>query len=86
MFSQACVKNSVRGACVAGGGLGACVAGAAWQGGMCGRGRAWQQTVRILLECILVTKCVQSSNKHISILNFHGKFLCFACETSRLSH
>ena len=53
MFSQACVKNSVRGGCMARGCAwqvghvwlagGACVAGRhAWQGAMCGRGHAWQ--------------------------------------------
>ena len=37
MFSQACVKNSVRGACMAGGVHGG--------GGMCGGGHAWQRRV-----------------------------------------
>ena len=65
MFSQACVKNSNRG-----GGVGAVGGGRVWQGGMHGRGHSrqgvwvppWQilrdtvneQSVRILLECILV--------------------------------
>ena len=44
--------------------------GHAWPGGMCGRGeRAWQErrplqrTVRILLECILVTTCLKTCLK-----------------------
>ena len=53
MFSQASVILFTEG--------GACMAeGCVWQGGMRGRGRAWQErrplqrTIRILLECILV--------------------------------
>ena len=63
MFSQACVKNSVRvGACVAKGGLRG-KGGMHGEGGVNGGGggHAWQEkrplqrTVRILLKCILVT-------------------------------
>ena len=52
------------GTCMAKGGM--CgEEGHAWPGGMCGRERAWQErrplqrTVRILLECILVTFSLQ---------------------------
>ena len=58
MFSQACVKNSVRGACMAGGvhgGGGACVVGGMRGRGACVVGEmAIAAAVHILLECILI--------------------------------